>query len=282
MGDIHLDAAEVVHHFHQCLHVHADVVVHGQAVLVVDHISQRGDAAAVGQSHRVDLVVGGGVGLAVGQGDLSVLSGHQTVAGDLQHVQRPVLDVELAVKNHVRHAVVGAGIAVVAAFLVVDAADQDVHHIALVLLGGLDLFLNGGGAVVRAEAVLHLVQHAHTVHYDARHHGDHRHDHRKRQPERSFFLFLAAAGRFNLPGRLCRMARRRAASAAGRAACRRSAGCSGRSGSRARGGLCGLIRPVQRAVCVNAAWRLTHVSRLLQLSRCCRKTQFSAKTCHTS
>ena len=188
-------------------------------------------------------------------------------------MQGPVFDVELAVKDHVRHAVVGAGIAVVAAFLIVDAADQDVHHIPLVLLGGLDLFLNGGGAVVRAEAVLHLVQHAHTVHYDARHHGDHRHDHRKRQPERSFFLFLAAAGRFNLPGRLCRMARRRTASAAGRAACSRSAGCSGRSG---------MIRPVQRAVCVNAAWRLTHVFRLLQLSRCCRKTQFSAKTCHTS
>ena len=84
-GDIHLNAAEVIHHFHQRLHINGDIVVDGQVVLVVDDICQRGNAAAVGKCHRVDLVVGNGIGLAVGEGKLAVLGGHQRVAGDLQH-----------------------------------------------------------------------------------------------------------------------------------------------------------------------------------------------------
>ena len=98
-GDIHLDAAEVIHHFHQRLHINGDIVVDGQVVLVVDDICQRGNAAAVGKRHRVDLVVGNGIGLAVGEGKLVVLGGHQRVAGDLQHPQRTALDIELAVQD---------------------------------------------------------------------------------------------------------------------------------------------------------------------------------------
>ena len=133
VGDIHLDAAEVVHHFGEGLHIDRDVVVHRQLVLVVDHLGQGGDAAAVGQGHRVDLVVGGAVGLAAGEGDGAVLGGHQGVAGDLQHPQRAVLDIELAVEDHVGHAVVTCRRRRSPALLIVDAADQDVHHIPLVL-----------------------------------------------------------------------------------------------------------------------------------------------------
>ena len=147
MGDIDLDAAEVVHHLHQSLHIHRHVVIDGQLVLVVDDLRQSGNAAAVGEGHGVDLVVGGGVGLAVGEGDFAALGTHEAVAGDLQHPQRAALDVELAVEDHVRHAVVGGGVVgVVAAFLIVDAADEDVDHIALVLLEGLYLSVMEGAS----------------------------------------------------------------------------------------------------------------------------------------
>ena len=50
-------------------------------------------------------------------------------------------------RDHIRHAVVGAGVAVRASLFKVDAADQNVDHIALVLLGGLDLLADGGGTL---------------------------------------------------------------------------------------------------------------------------------------
>ena len=208
-GDIHLDAAEVIHHFHQRLHINGDIVVDGQVVLVVDDICQRGNAAAVGKRHRVDLVVGNGIGLAVGEGKLAVLGGHQRVAGDLQHPQCTALDIELAVQDHIRHAVVGAGVAVRASLFKVDAADQNVDHIALVLFGGLDLLYDGGGTFRRADTVLHLVHKAHTVHHHTGDHGDHSHHNGKGQPQRGLFLLFAAA-RCVIPAHvgLCRAAGR--------------------------------------------------------------------------
>ena len=168
VGDIDLDASEVVHHLHQRLHIHRHIVVDGQLVLVIDDLGQCGDAAAVGQGHRVDLIVGGGVGLAVRKGDLAALGGHEAVAGDLQHPQCTALDVELAVEDHVRHAIVGGGVVgVVAALLVVDAADEDVHHIALVFLEGLDLLDDGGSILLRADILLHPVHHAGGIHHHA-------------------------------------------------------------------------------------------------------------------
>ena len=38
VGDIHLDAAEVVHHFHQRLHINGHIVVDGQLVLIIDDL----------------------------------------------------------------------------------------------------------------------------------------------------------------------------------------------------------------------------------------------------
>ena len=121
------------------------------------------------------------------------MGGHQRVARDLQHPQRTTLDIELAVQDHIRHAVVGAGVAVRASLFKVDAADQNVDHIALVLLGGLDLLHDGGGTFRRADAVLHLVHKAHTVHHHTGDHGDHPHYDGKGQPQRGLFLLFAAA-----------------------------------------------------------------------------------------
>ena len=178
-------------------------------VLVVDDICQRGNAAAVGKRHRVDLVVGNGIGLAVGEGKFAVLGGHQRITGDLQHPQRTALDIELAVQDHIRHAVVGAAVAVIAPLFKVDAADQNVDHIALVFLGGLDLLHDGGGAFCRADAVLYLVHKAHTVHHNTGDHGDHSHHDGKGQPQRGLFLLFAAA-RCIIPAHvgLCRAAGR--------------------------------------------------------------------------
>ena len=66
VGEIHLDAAKVIHHIHQCLHIHRHIVIDGQSELIVDDIGQSGDAAAVGDRHRVDLIIRGGVGLSIG------------------------------------------------------------------------------------------------------------------------------------------------------------------------------------------------------------------------
>ena len=57
VGDIDFDAAEVVHHLHQSLHIHRHVVIDGQLILVVDDLRQGGNAAAVGEGHGVYLVV---------------------------------------------------------------------------------------------------------------------------------------------------------------------------------------------------------------------------------
>ena len=210
MGDIDLDAAEVVHHLHQSLHIHRHVVIDGQLVLVVDDLRQSGNAAAVGEGHGVYLVVGGGVGLAVGEGDFAALGTHEAVAGDLEHPQRAALDVELAVEDHVRHAVVGGGVVgVVAAFLIVDAADEDVDHIALVLLEGLYLLGDGGGVLLRTEVLFHPAHHTDGIHHHARDDGQHRQRHSQREPERGLFLLFAAAGRLmaarrgRTAGRLC-------------------------------------------------------------------------------
>ena len=167
MGDIDLDAAEVIHHFHQRLHVDGHIVVDGQLVLVVDDLRQCGDVAAVGQGHRVDLVVRDRVGLAVGEIHLPALGGHKAVAGDLQHPQCAALDVELAVEDHICHAVVGAVRGVGAALFVVDAADEDVHHVALVFLKGLDLFHQRGSIFLRFDVLLHPVHHAGRVDHHA-------------------------------------------------------------------------------------------------------------------
>ena len=196
VGDIHLDAAEVIHHFGEGLHIDGDVVVHRQFVLVVDDLGQGRDAAPVGQGHRVDLVVGCLVGLAAGQGDGAVGGGHQGVAGDLQHPQRPALDVELAVQDHVRHAVVGAVVGVGAALLIVDAADQDVHHIPLVLLEGLDLLHDGRRVRLGADALLHPVDVVHRVDHAAAHQGHAAQHHGQGQPQRRTpALFPPAAAR---------------------------------------------------------------------------------------
>ncbi len=190
MRDIDLDAAEVVHHLHQSLHIHRHVVIDGQLVLVVDDIRQSGNAAAVGEGHGVYLVVGGGVGLAVGKGDFLALGTHEAVAGDLEHPQRAALDVELAVEDHVRHAVVGGGVVgVVAAFFIVDAADEDVDHIALVFLEGLHL-LGMEGCCRPDGDFLHPAHHADGVHHHARDDAEHRQRHSQRQPERGLFLFF--------------------------------------------------------------------------------------------
>ena len=99
--------------------------------------------------------------------DLPALGGHEAVAGDLQHPQRTALDVELAVEDHIRHAVVGAVGGVVAALLVVDAADEDVHHIALVFLKGLDLLHQRGSILLRLDVLLHPVHHAGRIDHHA-------------------------------------------------------------------------------------------------------------------
>ena len=200
MGDIHLDAAKVIHHFHQRLHVNGDIVVDGELVLVIDDLCQRRDAAVVGQSHRVDLVVGGGVGLAVGKGHFPACGGHQTVAGDLQHPQGTALDIKLAVEDHVRHTVVGRRIAVVAALFVVDAADQDVDHIALVLFQRLDLLGDGGGILFRLQVIFHLGHHAGRVDHHAGQQCHHRQRDRQRQPERRLLFLFAAASAAALRG----------------------------------------------------------------------------------
>ena len=56
----------------------------------------------------------------------------------------------------------------------------------------------GVGAVVRSDAVLHLVYKADSVHHHTGDHRDDGHDHCKRQPE-GHFLFLFAAARRLLP-----------------------------------------------------------------------------------
>ena len=195
MGDIDLDAAEVVHHLHQSLHIHRHVVIDGQLVLVVDDLRQSGNAAAVGEGHGVYLVVGGGVGLAVGEGPLAALGGHKAVAGDLEHPQRPALDVELAVEDHVRHAVVGGGVVgVVAAFFIVDATDEDVDHIALVLLQRLDLLHQRSSVLLRLQVLLHPVYHAGRIDHDARNDGQHRQRHGQRKPHGGSFFLLSGLG----------------------------------------------------------------------------------------
>ena len=252
MGDIHLDAAKVIHHIHQCLHVHRHIVIDGQPELVVDDIGQSGDAAAVGDCHRVDLIIRGGVGLSIGKGDLFVLGGDKAVAGDLQHPQCTVLDVELHVQDHIGHAVVGSGVVgIIAALFIVDAADQNVHHIALVFLVCLDLFLNGRGAVVRTDAVLYLVHKADAVHHHTGDHRDDGHDHCKRQPEGRFLFLIAAARRFVLSAALCRTAGRLIVCTACALLCiRAGCGMARRSGS--------LIRPADRTRGIDMAWRLAH------------------------
>ena len=54
-----------------------------------------------------------------------------------------------------------------AALFVVDAADEDVHHIALVFLKGLDLFHQRGSIFLRFDVLLHLVHHAGRVDHHA-------------------------------------------------------------------------------------------------------------------
>ena len=240
-------------------------------VLVVDDICQRGNAAAVGKRHRVDLVVGNSIGLAIGKGKLTVLGGHQRVAGDLQHPQRTALDIKLAVQDHIRHAVVGAGVAVRASLFKVDAADQNVDHIALIFLGGLDLLHDGGGTFCRADAVLHLVHKAHTVHHHTGDHGNHPHHNGKGQPQRGLFLLFAAA-RCIVPAQigLCCIAGRRGVLRPGSAA-----------GVLLRGSLRGtrrLIRAAERAVCIDMAWRLAHAFISSSFSLLCRV--FYLQTCH--
>ena len=252
MGDIHLDAAKVIHHIHQRLHVHRHIVIDGQPELVVDDIGQSGDAAAVGDRHRVDLIIRGGVGLSIGKGDLFVLSGDKAVAGDLQHPQRAVLDVELHVQDHIGHAVVGSGVVgIIAALFIVDAADQNVHHIALVFLVCLDLFLNGRGAVVRTDAVLHLVHKADAVHHHTGDHRDDGHDHCKRQPEGRFLFLIAATRRFALSAALCRTAGRLIVCTACALLCIRA----GRGVTRC---ICRPLRALQRTIGIDMAWRLAH------------------------
>ena len=287
MGDIDLDAAEVVHHLHQRLHIHRHIVVDGQLVLVIDDLSQRGDAAAVGQGHGVDLIVGGGVGLAVRKGDLAALGGHEAVAGDLQHPQRTALDVELAVQDHIRHAVVGAIGRIAAAVLVVDAADEDVDHVALVLLQRLDLLHQRSSVLLRLQVLLHPVHHAGRIDHDARNDGQHRQRHGQREPHGGSFFLLsglgaAAAGRLT-GGRMgtAPAGRRGAAAVSTGACCRGRMRRGSRTGpllrmrhrrffeeirlalQRSRAGGRSLRRPlfrraVQRALGVDAARSLTH------------------------
>ena len=173
------------------------------------------------------------------------------MAGDLQHPQCTVLDVELHVQDHIGHAVVRGGVVgIIAALFIVDAADQNVHHIALVFLVCLDLFLNGRGAVVRADAVLHLVYKADSVHHHTGDHRDDGHDHCKRQPE-GHFLFLFAAARRLLPCSLCRATRRLIVCTACALLCIRA----GRSVARCG---CCRIRPVQRTRSIDMRRRLYH------------------------
>ena len=287
VGDIDLDAAEVIHHFHQRLHVDGDIVVDGELVLVVDDLCQSRHIAAVGESHRVDLVVRGGIGLAVGEGDLPAFGRHQTVAGDLQHPECTALDVELAVQDHIRHAVVGAIGRISAAVLVVDAADEDVDHVALVLLQRLDLLHQRSSVLLRLQVLLHPVYHAGRIDHDARNDGQHRQRHGQREPHGGSFFLLsglgaAAAGRLT-GGRMgtAPAGRRGSAAVSTGACCRGRMRRGSRTGpllrmrhrrlfeeirlalQRSRAGGRSLRRPlfrraVQRALGVDAARSLTH------------------------
>ena len=110
------------------------------------------------------------------------------------------------------------------------------------------------------------------IHHHTGDHGDHPHYNGKGQPQRSLFLFVAAA-RCIVPVHigLCR--------AAGRGGVLRPGGAAG---VLLRGSLrcaCRLTRAGERAVCIDMAWRLAHAFISSSFSLLCRI--FYLQTCHT-
>ena len=150
---IHFHAAEQVHHFFHGGHVDGNIMVDGQLQRVADHIAKRCHAFFVRDHDRVDLAVARRVG-SVRRCDRAA---HKGVAGDLQKAGLFIFDIEVHIHDHIGHAVVGA-IAVRAGLTIVavDAAHQNVHHIARIFIGcanACDQILQRRGIAVRLDGV---------------------------------------------------------------------------------------------------------------------------------
>ena len=135
-GDIHLDAAHVVQHGLESVHVDGDIIVHRQLVQLVDHVGDVVDEVFLVGAVGIDLV-----DLAL---DVLFAAAHILavvgVAGDLEGVHGAGVPVDLDIEDDVGHAL---ALGVVPVSVVVDAQQQQVV---------------GAVALRRQVRVLHLIQ----------------------------------------------------------------------------------------------------------------------------
>ena len=170
-GHVHLNAAHVVQHGLESLHVNGHILVHRQLEQLRDLVGQVVDAVLLVRAVGVQLVDLAGVGRKPAAQILARIG----IAGDLERVHLAGIPVDLHIQDHVGHALALGVVAALVVRVVVDSQQQkivkplaiflDVRVLLLVQLARVALVQGGGHLAVQMPHVSTARQHQHQYHH---------------------------------------------------------------------------------------------------------------------